>query len=64
MLKKILIISAYVLLAGVLTSYFYFSTIITEKKKMGELCRSIKVVVLDSAEIGFISGEEIAEVIV
>ncbi|MDD3033223.1 MAG: hypothetical protein PHT25_01385 [Bacteroidales bacterium] len=64
MLKKILIISAYVLLAGVLIAYFYFSTIITEKKKMGELCRSIKVVVLDSAEIGFISRDEIAEVIV
>ncbi len=64
MLKKILIISAYVLLSGVLIAYFYFSSIITEKKKMGELCRTIKVVILDSAETGFISKEEIAEVIV
>ncbi|MEA5005113.1 MAG: hypothetical protein VB022_01750 [Rikenellaceae bacterium] len=64
MLRKILIISSYVLLAGVLIAYFYFSTIITERKRMGELCRSIRVVVLDSAETGFISKEEIAEVIV
>jgi cell division protein FtsQ len=64
MLKKTLIIILYLLLTGVLCCYFIFSSKITKEGKMHEMCHQIKVVILDSAEIRFVSKTEIADLIV
>jgi len=64
MFRKILIISLYVLLSAAVCCYFVFSTKITKSNQRNELCKSIKVVVLDSAQTRFISSEEIEALIV
>jgi len=63
MLKKILIITCYVLLFGAVCAYFVFSTIITRNKQRNETCKEIKVIIRDSAQIKFISSQEIVGLI-
>ncbi len=61
--KNTLVTALYVVLAAVAVTYFYFASQLREKGKSGEVCKAIKVTLLDSSLNKFVTKEEIIQII-
>lgn len=59
MFRKILTYLGYTILLGALGGYFFFATIIEKKGKSKEVCKEIKITLLDSARNRFVTSQEI-----
>jgi cell division protein FtsQ len=63
MFKKILIYSGYTLLFAMVGAYFFFSTTLTRQEQSKLMCKTIKVTILDSAANGFVTKNEIIDLL-
>lgn len=63
MFKKVLKVFGYTLLLTLMAAYFVFSTMLTRKEQKKLTCKSIKVVILDSAVNRFVSKQEIVDLL-
>ena len=61
--KNTLVTALYVVLAAVAIAYFYFASQLRGKGKSGEVCKAIKVTLLDSSLNKFVTKEEIVQII-
>ncbi len=59
MLKKIITYIFFILLTVLFSAYFYFASILRTKGAANEICRSIRVTILDSNVNRFVSKEEV-----
>lgn len=63
MFRKILTYLGYILLLGLLGGYFFFGTLLEKKGKSKEVCRTIRVTLLDSAQNRFVSSDEVIGIV-
>lgn len=63
MFKKILTYFGYSLLFASIAAYLFFSTVLTKEKQEKQVCKSIKVSILDSADNRFVTKDEIVELL-
>ncbi len=63
MFKKILIYSGYTLLFASIAAYLFFSTVLTKEMEAKQVCKSIKVTILDSADNRFVTKDEIIDLL-
>ncbi len=63
MFKKILKYFGYTLLFASIAAYLFFSTVLTKEKEAKQVCKSIKVTILDSSDNRFVTKDEIIELL-
>lgn len=63
MFRKILIFLGYTILLAALGGYFFFGTMLEKQGKTKEICRTIKVTLLDSSQNRFVTSDEVIEII-
>ncbi|MEN6619043.1 MAG: hypothetical protein ABFC28_06050 [Rikenellaceae bacterium] len=63
MFKKILTYLGYTLLFASIAAYLFFSTILAKEKQSEQVCKTIKVIILDSSDNRFVTKAEIIELL-
>ncbi|MEG2849326.1 MAG: hypothetical protein RR880_03735, partial [Bacteroidales bacterium] len=63
MFRKTVIFIGYIILFATLGGYFFFATILEKQGKSKEICNTVKVTLLDSAQNRFVSSHEVIEII-
>ncbi len=61
--KKILIIALYVVLTASVVGYFYGAELVTREGRKREICKEVKITLLDSALNRFVTKQEIIDII-
>lgn len=63
MFRKILTYLGYTILLGALGGYFFFANMIEQKGKSKEVCKEIKITLVDSAKNRFVTAQEILQIL-
>lgn len=63
MFRKILTYLGYIILLAALGGYFFCALMLEKKGKAKEICRSVKVTLLDSAQNKFVTPQEVTDII-
>ena len=63
MFVKVLKYIGILLLTAAAAFYFYFAATLGKKGRNNELCREIKVVILDSAQNRFVNSDDVIDII-
>ena len=63
MFKKILIYTGWSLLVIILGAYFFCAEMLSRKERGKEVCKSIRITLLDSAENKFVAKSEVIDII-